>query len=62
MNQKLGMVACPNCKNPVPVSDDFFPFCSERCQTRDLANWASDAYGIPDEPNFDHDHEHGALH
>jgi len=29
-----------------------FPFCSERCRTKDLGNWASEKYVVSD-PIFD---------
>jgi len=29
-----------------------FPFCSERCRTKDLGNWASEKYVVSD-PVFD---------
>ncbi len=40
-------VKCPICKKPVQNGDADFPFCSERCRTIDLGNWASGAYVIP---------------
>jgi endogenous inhibitor of DNA gyrase (YacG/DUF329 family) len=40
------MIRCPICKKEaVPGSADF-PFCSERCRTVDLGNWASEKYVI----------------
>ncbi|OIQ00325.1 MAG: hypothetical protein AUK35_04205 [Zetaproteobacteria bacterium CG2_30_46_52] len=63
---KTLIVPCPICKSPVPREEETFPFCSERCQTRDLANWASDAYAIPDHNtpvDFDlDDEEHKVIH
>lgn len=44
---------CPICKkNDVKPGDPEFPFCSERCRTIDLGNWASEKYVIstPAEP------------
>ena len=38
---------CPICKKEVAKGDPEFPFCSERCRTFDLANWATDQYVIP---------------
>lgn len=35
---------CPICKKPVSASDPEMPFCSERCRTMDLGNWASEKY------------------
>ena len=37
---------CPICKKPVKLSDPEAPFCSERCRTQDLANWADGKYVI----------------
>jgi len=43
---------CPICKAETDsaVHADF-PFCSERCQERDLGNWASEKY-VVSEPVF----------
>jgi hypothetical protein len=38
---------CPICKKDVKPDDPFMPFCSERCKTIDLGNWASGKYVIP---------------
>jgi endogenous inhibitor of DNA gyrase (YacG/DUF329 family) len=37
---------CPICKKPVKKTDPEFPFCSERCRTIDLGNWAAERYVI----------------
>lgn len=37
---------CPICKRPVADGDKFFPFCTERCKTIDLARWATGDYVI----------------
>jgi endogenous inhibitor of DNA gyrase (YacG/DUF329 family) len=37
---------CPTCKKIVEAKDEFFPFCSDRCQMIDLGKWASDVYKI----------------
>ncbi len=37
---------CPICKKEVALGDAEFPFCSERCRTIDLGNWASGKYVI----------------
>lgn len=38
---------CPICKKiDVKPGDPEFPFCSERCRTIDLGNWASGKYVI----------------
>jgi len=38
---------CPICKKAeVALGDPEFPFCSERCRTIDLGNWAMEKYVI----------------
>ncbi|HLJ14124.1 MAG TPA: DNA gyrase inhibitor YacG [Bryobacteraceae bacterium] len=37
---------CPICKKEVNWNDPYMPFCSERCKTIDLGNWASEKYVI----------------
>ena len=37
---------CPICKKDVDPADSWAPFCSERCKTIDLANWATEKYVI----------------
>jgi len=39
---------CPICRKP--RSEEFAPFCSERCRDRDLAKWLSDSYAVPGPP------------
>jgi uncharacterized protein len=39
-------VQCPICKKDVPADDPNMPFCSDRCRTMDLGNWASEKYVI----------------
>jgi len=46
MENRTVDVRCPVCKKPVAASDPEFPFCSERCRTIDLGNWASGRYVI----------------
>jgi len=43
---------CPICKKLVPLDAPEIPFCSERCRTIDLGNWASGEYKISS-PIFD---------
>ena len=44
---------CPICKTETDSAIHAeFPFCSERCRTRDLGNWASEKYAVS-EPIFD---------
>jgi endogenous inhibitor of DNA gyrase (YacG/DUF329 family) len=48
---------CPICKTPTDSEKDTtFPFCSERCQDRDLGNWATEKYKVS-EPIFDENEE-----
>jgi endogenous inhibitor of DNA gyrase (YacG/DUF329 family) len=49
---------CPVCNKEVALGAPEFPFCSERCRTIDLGNWASGKYVIstplpPDGPDPD---------
>ncbi|MDX8383035.1 MAG: DNA gyrase inhibitor YacG [Ghiorsea sp.] len=53
MTKKTMQVPCPVCKTSVKLRSDDFPFCSPRCKTIDLGNWASNGYAIPDNnPDF----------
>ena len=48
---------CPICKTLTDSEkDSTFPFCSERCQDRDLGNWATEKYKVS-EAIFDEDEE-----
>lgn len=40
------LTQCPICKKSVPLGEPDFPFCSDRCRTVDLGNWASEKYVI----------------
>ena len=42
-------VACPACGTPALFSPEnkWRPFCSERCKTIDLGDWASERYRVP---------------
>lgn len=37
---------CPVCGKGARQRDPWFPFCSTRCRTQDLANWATGTYSI----------------
>ncbi|MDH5480489.1 MAG: DNA gyrase inhibitor YacG [Nitrosomonas sp.] len=54
---KQRKVNCPSCgKIVVWETNPFRPFCSERCKTNDLAQWATESYRIPEtEQNLDQD-------
>jgi endogenous inhibitor of DNA gyrase (YacG/DUF329 family) len=52
---------CPICRKPTDSETDAdFPFCSERCRTLDLENWASEKY-VVSEPVFDEDGQEDSL-
>ncbi len=38
---------CPICGKLSDPRASRHPFCSKRCRTQDLANWASGTYAIP---------------
>ena len=40
------MMRCPICKKEVAEGTPDFPFCSERCRTIDLGNWAMEKYKV----------------
>jgi hypothetical protein len=43
---KIKVMRCPTCNTLVTMKDEYFPFCSDRCQRIDLGKWASGAYRI----------------
>ena len=46
------VVECPICQEKAAWNDNpFRPFCSKRCKTQDLANWADGSYAIPTDPS-----------
>lgn len=48
MQQRI--VNCPQCGKKVVWEsvNRFRPFCSERCKTNDLSQWAQESYRIPE--------------
>jgi len=43
-------VNCPYCKKITSsLEQGVWPFCSRRCQTADIGNWASESYRISGE-------------
>ena len=44
------LIACPTCKKNIEYSltNQFRPFCCERCQLIDLGDWANETHRIPD--------------
>ncbi len=43
-------VPCPRCGRPANLGPQnaWRPFCSERCKTIDLGDWASESYRVPE--------------
>ena len=42
---------CPTCgKSTEWKENPFRPFCSERCQLRDLGRWVDGDYSVPGDP------------
>lgn len=44
---------CPRCQQPASLAETnrWRPFCSERCQMKDLGDWANERYRVStDEP------------
>ena len=39
-------MTCPICRKKITRENPEYPFCSERCRTIDLGNWASEKYVI----------------
>jgi len=48
----IRQVKCPTCGTPVAwvESSRFRPFCSERCRTMDLGDWAAERHRIAGDP------------
>ena len=44
--KKVKSLRCSGCRAVVRASDEFFPFCSDRCRLIDLGKWASGGYRI----------------
>jgi hypothetical protein len=44
--KKVKSLRCPQCRTIVLASDEYFPFCSDRCRLIDLGKWASGGYRI----------------
>lgn len=47
--------SCPICGDA--RAEAHTPFCSQRCQDRDLARWFGDAYAVPGRPALPEDIE-----
>ena len=47
---KMPVVKCPQCGAETEYeSNEFRPFCSERCKLLDFGAWADERYNIPAE-------------
>jgi hypothetical protein len=44
--KSVKVLRCPTCSSLVRVSDEDFPFCSDRCRKIDLGKWAMGVYKI----------------
>ena len=55
---KQRKVNCPQCGKIVvwENTNHFRPFCSERCKTNDLAQWATESYRIPGTDQTENNH------
>lgn len=51
------MVSCPACRQQTPYtpSNPWRPFCSQRCRTADLGDWANERFRVPAEAPTDDD-------
>ncbi|TXD37110.1 DNA gyrase inhibitor YacG [Lujinxingia vulgaris] len=49
MSEKKTRPHCPICRAEVELLDQNkdFPFCSERCKSKDLGKWFGGAYLVP---------------
>lgn len=46
MSGRHQALRCPTCRTLVTATDEYFPFCSDRCRLIDLGKWASGGYRI----------------
>ena len=44
--KSVRLLRCPTCAELVRLTDQDFPFCSDRCRKIDLGKWASGVYKI----------------
>lgn len=54
-NQKPISVKCPKCEIQVEwiETNQYRPFCSERCKNMDFLGWANEEHQIPGSPTYD---------
>ena len=62
--EKTRIIKCPTCSKDTVYSKDneFRPFCSERCRTRDTASWAEESFKIGSTNQDESDVWSGDLH
>ncbi|MCA9212453.1 MAG: DNA gyrase inhibitor YacG [Planctomycetales bacterium] len=54
--KKPSILTCPTCSTPFSIeATDSMPFCSVRCKQIDLGKWFDETFGLPIEPEVDHD-------
>lgn len=44
--KSVKLLRCPTCGMLVQVTDEDYPFCSDRCRKIDLGKWATGVYKI----------------
>jgi endogenous inhibitor of DNA gyrase (YacG/DUF329 family) len=60
----LRIAACPRCGNSASLepTNDWRPFCSERCKLIDLGAWFAEQHVIAADPDPETDDDSGELH
>ncbi|MCZ6887852.1 MAG: DNA gyrase inhibitor YacG [Gammaproteobacteria bacterium] len=55
MSDPVRIVPCPNCRKPTQwsTSNQYRPFCSERCRLIDFGGWVNETNTIPGDESFD---------
>ncbi len=44
MHRSKSLSTCRICQKSIESTNNYYPFCSERCRLIDLGNWASESY------------------
>lgn len=53
-------VPCPACRKPAEWEGNTFrPFCSKECKFKDLGKWATEAYRVPVEDEWEKEDKPG---
>ena len=55
ISKKKLTLECPSCQTTIvySIENEYRPFCSERCQVQDRANWATESYRIPEKTKIE---------